>query len=341
MKCADQADWGQDGVQLRDMRTVRALAEAAPAPEAVERLSDRALMAAVENPDHSEAGRAAAAEALRARGLAPSRWRLKVPSFLSARDLDQGDRLFFGSGRAVRGAGAVFCAIALACFAATLFVRLPGFLPLQHVLAPLLLATAAVGGLVWFFAGIFRRSPARIVLLRQNAPRAFAVPLARMIRRELRPYGHIVSCADRDRDADPIANARQYRLLGQRMRDRVGLNLQAALTLRETVAIEPSPAWRELVAQLLIGSGDAIVIDLTQADEEPLPELPLVAAEGAGARTVFVALWGKVEAAQAVLRAAGFAQPCFYYAPDGEMQHRAAFRAALLAAMRATHGVAP
>lgn len=328
-------------MQLRDMRTVRALAEAAPAPEAVERLSDRALMAAVENPDHSEAGRMAAAEALRARGLAPSRWRLTVPSFLTARDLEQGERLFFGWGRAVRGAGVAVGVVALGMFAASLFVRPPSFPAGTASLSPLLFSVAIVGALVWFFGSIFRRKPARVVVLRQAVHRAFALPLRRMIGRELRPYGHVVTLSDHDERADPIVNARQYRLLGQRLRDRVGLNLQAALTRGEAVAIEPSPVWRELAAQLLIGSGDVILVDLTQADETLPPELALIASEGAGARTLFTALWGKAEAAEAVLRTAGFAHPCFYYAPDGEMQRRSQFRAALLAAMRAAHGRTP
>jgi hypothetical protein len=52
---------------------------------------------------------------------------------------------------------------------------------------------------------------------------------------------------------------------------------------------------------------------------------------------VFVSLWGKTEEAQAALSRLGFANSCFHYAPDGEIQRRAEFRAAVLAAMRATH----
>lgn len=73
-----------------------------PHPDEVERLSDRALRAAALNPDHSDGARAAAAEALRARRLSPEPWRVRVPSFLSARDLERGDQIFFGFWPAVR-----------------------------------------------------------------------------------------------------------------------------------------------------------------------------------------------------------------------------------------------
>jgi len=54
---------------------------------------------------------------------------------------------------------------------------------------------------------------------------------------------------------------------------------------------------------------------------------------------VFVALWGKLEEAEAALRERGISAVVHHYAPDGEIQRRPAFRAAMLAAMRATHHV--
>ena len=322
---------GMGGVQLRDMRTVRALREAAPDPGAAERLSDRALYAAVENPDHSEAGRAAAAEALRARGLAPQRWRLAAPGFVRAQDLANGERAFFGWGRALRRALAAIAALSFVALMVSLFVPLPS-------VAQFALAISGGAALLWLALTALRLHPARVVVLRRPTRDS---ALRRMIGRELRAYGHVIALGEGDEHADPIANARQYRLFAQRLGDRIGLNLQAPLSRAETLACDPAPGWRDLAVQLLTGSGDAVIVDLSHIADEPPPELAAIAEEGIGARCVFVALWGKADAAEAAVRAAGFAHPCFYYAPDGEMQRRPRFRAALLDAMRATHGVHP
>ena len=85
-----------------------------------------------------------------------------------------------------------------------------------------------------------------------------------------------------------------------------------------------------------MNSADAVVVDLTGAGEA---EWLLDAARGDGP-FVFVSLWGQGEGAQAALRQAGFDTDCHFYAPDGHMLQRAKFRAAMLAAMRAKHGVA-
>ncbi|HRE45325.1 MAG TPA: hypothetical protein PKY87_15320, partial [Terricaulis sp.] len=86
-------------MQLKDMRTAPALRADDPSREAAERLPDRVLIAAAQNPDHSDAGRAAAAAEARARNVSVTPWRLRVPGFLSAADLAKGERLFFGWGR--------------------------------------------------------------------------------------------------------------------------------------------------------------------------------------------------------------------------------------------------
>lgn len=82
-------------------------------------------------------------------------------------------------------------------------------------------------------------------------------------------------------------------------------------------------------------SSDAIVVDLSDGGSWALAAC--IQAEGAASRCVFVALWGRLEEAEAALRAAGLSQRVFPYAPDGEMQRRPLFRAAMLEAMRATH----
>ncbi|HVY87176.1 MAG TPA: hypothetical protein VG943_18735, partial [Caulobacterales bacterium] len=99
MGLEDQADWR---AVLRGMQTLRELRRETPGEIAAERLNDDVvLQGAAENPDHSEAGRKLAADALLKRG-APRHWRLRVPGFITAKDLERGPRLFFGFGRAVR-----------------------------------------------------------------------------------------------------------------------------------------------------------------------------------------------------------------------------------------------
>ncbi len=392
-------------MQLGDMRTVGALRGQEPAPEEIERLSDRVLGAAAQNPDHSEAARAAAAEALRARHITLEPWRLRVPSFITNGDLAKGDKLFFGWGRAVRKwSGALVFASLLGLFAAVAAheMTLDGLrdsLRAGHIAVDR--ARGAVQGIswadsaaylcinlftlsvvTWFFATIFRRKPARVLLLRKFNMRAASEPLERMLAQELRPYGHIASLSDKHikRDAfgwlgeailslsNPLAaiwfvlgmpvrfvwrlfdrsamgpavvlNARDYRNLAKRLRDRIGLNAQVALVSKEAFLVRTSDAWWRMVVRLLMESSDAIVVDLSQVTEGTAWELDVIAEEGAAARCVFVSLWGKLGDAEAALQERGIAAPVFYYAPDGEMQRRPRFRAAMLGAIRATHGVA-
>src|SRR5688572_4581040 len=103
MDAGDQAaDWR---TRLKGMRTVRGL-RAEPAQAGVtDRLSEAVLAAAPDNPDHSASGQAAARQALMARGVAPTPWRLRVPGFIKREQLEaKGERLFFGAGRTMRKA---------------------------------------------------------------------------------------------------------------------------------------------------------------------------------------------------------------------------------------------
>lgn len=384
MKSVDQADTGDHWrMQLREMRTRSVLRAAEPPLDEVRRLSDRELSAAAQNPDHSVAGRAAAEAELRARNVSIDRWRIHTPGFIQAQDLAQGERLFFGWGRAVRvwsGALvylALLGAVALAALdaAGAPFVSAPserqfGYLGLA-VLAPLA---------VWIAATALRRKPARVTLLRKFNERDLAEPLGRMIAKELRPFGHVAALSDtfirRERFgwvqgallslSNPVAaawflvglpirfvwrlfdrsamgpavvlNARDYRHLAKRLRDRIGLNLQVALVAREALLIRTSDAWWRMVARLLLESSDAVVVDLSQVSAGLAWELDLILQEGALKRCVFVSLWGKLDEAEAALKARGVDAPVFHYAPDGEIQRRRLFRAAMLEAMRATHG---
>lgn len=356
-----------------------------------ENASDDLLQAAVENPDHSEAGRAQAGAHLAARGLARRPWRLRVPGFFTAADLEKhGGRLFFGWGRALRrwtGWG-VYLTLA------GLFV-LVGFAVNAEDAGDLARAAhlqrigegiGAAWGLlllVWLAASAFRRKPARVLLLRKFNVRAIGDALSRMIAHELRPYGHVASLADKhirrsrfgwlsmalmapgnplaaawlligapvrfiyrlfDRSAmgpAVVLNARDYRNLARRLRDRIGLNLQVATISKEAFLVRTSDAWWKLVVRLLLDSSDVIVVDLSQVAEGTEWELAQIAAEAMAPRCVFVSVWGQEAAARAALARFDIIAPLHLYAPDGAMLKRAAFRAAMLGAMRATHGLAP
>src|SRR5690606_2098923 len=76
-------------------------------------------------PDHSAAGRAAAADAARARTVTVTPWRLTVPGFISAAQLARGDRLFFGWGRAARNLSGALIWLALLAMFACVIVAMP------------------------------------------------------------------------------------------------------------------------------------------------------------------------------------------------------------------------
>lgn len=414
MKGADQAasrgDWR---MHLRDMRTLSGLQNGAPPEDEIRRMPDRVLRAAVQNPDHSEAARAAAEAELRARSITAERWRLVVPGFIRAADLERrGDKLFFGWGRAVRvwSGRAVFallvglfvyaglalraeeqliadltaCVTAGACSQAYADAQIALLADAEPPIAAMAIAIGWLLALVtWFASTALRRYPARITLLRKFNERHLSEPLERMLAQSLRPYGHVATLSDRfirrsrfgwvqsalmslgnplaaiwfviglpvrfiwrlfDRSAmgpAVVLNARDYRNLANRLRDRMGLNVQTALVEKDAFMVRTSDAWWRMVVQLLMDSSDAIVVDLSQVTAGTAWELDVIAAEGAERRCVFVALWGKLEEAEAALAARGIDAVVHHYAPDGEIQRRPAFRAAMLAAMRATHHIAP
>jgi len=318
------------------MRTFGALRDAAPAPDEAERLSDRQLHAATANPDHSEAGRRAAGEALRARGFEPQHWRVRVPSFIDLADLARCKMLFFGWNHRARIASLTLVSLLLLASACSVVLQRIEFA------GPLLLA--ALGwGIVWVLAAAFRPKPARIVVVARPLPRRFAVSLRRMIHRELRPFGHIMAMAQRPGvvESAVVSNARDYRRLARRLHDRLGQNLRAMITNAVTLPVLANRRWRRMTQELLLDSADAIVVDMSCLRETSFAELALLREAGIEQRIVFVAIWGWVERAEAALRGAGLSQTCFAYAPDGEMQHRNGFRDAMLEAMLASQEARP
>src|SRR5690606_10662702 len=134
-----------------------------------------------------------------------------------------------------------------------------------------------------------------------------------------------------------VTSARDYRNLARRLRDRMGLNLQVAMVRKEAFLVRTSDAWWKMVVRLLMDSCDAIVVDLSQVTAGTAWELDVIVEEGAAGRCVFVALWGRLEDAEAALAARGIDAVVHHYAPDGELQRRRPFRAAMLQAMRITH----
>ncbi|MBX3510829.1 MAG: hypothetical protein KF700_06475 [Hyphomonadaceae bacterium] len=329
MNPADQADSGGDWrMHLRDMRTLGALRGQAPPADAIQRLSDRALRAAVHNPDHSEAARAGAAEALRARGIAVTPWRMRVAGLLRAGDLAQGERLFFGSGRRLRvwsGVAAVFCGALL--FALTGWALSSAGVDTDR--AMLAAGVLILPALIWAAATALRRRSARVFFAAPALNAATRAPLKRFIRRDVRPFGHVLLHAP----GGPIGSAAAYRAAAASMGNKLAMNLAAARPDGVAMRLGGTPAWAPFTYALGAESADVLIVDLSADAGEQIERVQAYAP-----RSVFVALWGRVEEAEAALRAAGLAQPCFYYAPDGEMQRRGAFRAAILDAMRATHG---
>ncbi len=134
-----------------------------------------------------------------------------------------------------------------------------------------------------------------------------------------------------------VLNARDFRNLARRLRDRIGLNLQVAFTSKEAFLVRTSDAWWRQVIRLFFDSSDVILVDLTKVTDGTAWELNTIRDENLSARCVFIALWGQVEEAQAALAARGLTNACHAYAPDGHMVDRHRFRAAMLGAMSATH----
>ncbi|MBS0384937.1 MAG: hypothetical protein JSS00_06270 [Proteobacteria bacterium] len=320
-------------MRFDDMRTVGALRLQEPPAGAVARMSDRALRAAAQNPDHSEAGRAAAADVLRARGLSMDRWDASAPGFLTPRDLARGDALFFGAGAQLRRAFGLAGLLSLLGLFAQLGVDSVGGRDIGGEALRTVLAIVAVGGGgAWLAASLFRRRPARVSVI---APaRHLGAPLRRFIRRELRAYGHVIMLAAATGDS-AVRSASAYRAMAARLRQRTAFNLRMLLSDREGLSVSADEAWRTLILGLLASSSDVVVVDLSDGGSWAWSRLQQL---GALRRAVFVADWGKHAGAAMALRALESEAPCFAYAPDGEVQRRSAFRAQMLKAMRAALG---
>ena len=345
MNGADQAaiegDWR---MHLRDMRTLRTLQNGAPAEDEIRRMPDRVLRAAVQNPDHSEAARAAAEAELRARSITAERWRLVVPGFLRARDLEKGEsalRSTWARGWS-KGLFVLFYLPIVAAVASQPFAR--------EVAAAVFVVLLLYAALQLLLIAL-RRHPVRVVLMRKLDQRHLSTPLDAAIRDDLIDYGHVIEFSDRHLPATQlnqisaghgaVLNARDYRNLALRLGNRTALNMRAALSGKCALKVRCTQAWWKTTAHLLGDSSDVLLVDLSQIASGAPWELDLVQELSAERRCVFIALWGKLEEAEAALAARGIDAVVHHYAPDGEFQRRPQFRAAMLAAARATHQVSP
>jgi hypothetical protein len=326
---ADAKNWRK---QLNAMRTLSALRPDNPDERrvnaALERTESEILSAAGHNPDHSEAGRVAARASLEARGAALAPWRLSVPGYVRAADLEKGPGLFFGWSAALRAVLLLIAAAAGAAFLTACFIAWPLIGPALAVFA------AALFG--WIVLSAWRLTPARLLVVRADERSAFTESFCAFVGTELSGFGHVWrwdAAAVKGPFAHKITSAADYRCLGFSLRDLTGRNLASATGVaRSCKPVTASPAWRGLTELLLRDSADVVVVDLSGAAESCATLLEDV--RGQGAR-VFVSLWGQGEAAEAALRGVGVNAHCHLYAPDGHALDKPALRAAILAAMRA------
>jgi hypothetical protein len=308
-----------------------------------------------------------------------------VGGFITASDLARGDKLFFGAGRAVRGAfgfltvltlfaafgvaftleqigertmapiydEAIDCAYHNVCPMISGTVKVPRVqhhrppappptvsvaqyrasmllrdrLLMAWQLSPWVVGAIAFPFFLWLFTSVFRGKPARVVVL--NAPLGVHTDLRKMIRRELRPYGHVIAVVEAQRGVDEDARLRTRIAT---VRTKVAMNLRAFFARATTLAVRATPEWRAATTQAFARASDAVIVDLSigvPADWGAIAQQ--------ASRCVFVSAWGRHEQAEAAFAALGAAGQCFFYAPDGEIQRRSQFRAAMLAAMRAAH----
>jgi hypothetical protein len=231
--------------------------------------------------------------------------------------LARGDKLFFGAGRTLRRSLGVLAGVAALALVGAIAAPALGVNVAPKIVLDVAAAASAFAAL-WFLASLFRLHPARLCLLRSNVQYG-----GDRFTHDLRPYGHVIVYRDRD------AKAPTARSVTSRLRNLLALNLRAMFCDRQTLTLD---AARELTP-LLAQAGDALIIDLSIGAPRDWDLL-----QPQASRCVFVSAWGQHEKAEAAFAALGLPGQCFFYAPDGEIQRRGLFRAALLEAMRRAHG---
>jgi hypothetical protein len=301
-----------------------------------------------------------------------------VPSFITAKDLARGDKLFFGAGRALRKASGFACFLVLIVSLvggyyleqsterylngyteATVMCGYDGICPgsrwgiqrrahapgetaqrareeiraeyrAESIRETIVLLTPAPVLLfvTWLLLNLFRGKPARVSFLSLPRGRTKA-DVRKMLRRELRPYGHLIAVRDA---VNGVSNDRRLRSYAKRIGDKFAMNWHAAFARTGAMLVSATSDWRLATTQLLARSSDVLIVDLSNGAPEEWNVI-----QPQASRCVFVSAWGQHERAEATFAALGVPGQCFFYAPDGEIQRRSQFRAAMLAAMRAAH----
>jgi len=247
--------------------------------------------------------------------------RLGAPaSFISAKDLVQGDKLFFGAGRMLRRGLATLSLLAGLGLMGAIALDVAGLRLGPASMFSFGAAALAFAGF-WVLASLFRLRPARVCYMRPDLPLGGA-----RFTHDLRPYGHVIAY----RTASNGAGKAKLGVVARRLSHRFALNLRNLFTDRQTLSLNAAPELTQMLAQ----ASDVLIVDLSAGAPR---DWDLIQPQAK--RCVFVSAWGQYEHAEAAFAALAAHGQCFYYAPDGEIQRRGQFRAAVLAAMRAAHGV--
>lgn len=227
----------------------------------------------------------------------------------------------------------------------------------------------------WMLTSFLRGQPARVLLLRKFNDKKLAKAMEYVIQSELRPFGHVSTLSDqfirrsrwgwlgriiptnifhavlivvwlpirlvlrqfnRARYGPPyVGSARDFCNLATRLRDRIGLNIEVAMTSKEAFIVRSHDKWWKEVVALLMGSADVVVVDLSNVTSGTEWELERLDRLDLFDRAVLTAHEERMtEAREAVMRFPGAANKhIFSYDKYGNVVERDAFRTAMLETM--------
>ncbi|MGD2133174.1 MAG: hypothetical protein PVI23_10305 [Maricaulaceae bacterium] len=169
---------------------------------------------------------------------------------------------------------------------------------------------------LWLVLKTLRRQPARVLLLRTLDDKPIAKTAENLIENHLLAFGHVITFADShfrpaqfawfwrlistgpvglvltivtlpvklilrlfNRAKSGLAKVRsagEFRSLAWRLRDRLGINYNVAVSSKDTFMVRPSDAWRAQTAALLVGSAHVVLLDLTGFTDARTWELDLL-----------------------------------------------------------------
>ena len=205
---------------------------------------------------------------------------------------------------------------------------------------------------MWFLASIWRRQPARILLLRKFNNKKLGKAMANVITTEMRPFGHVLTLEDKHIkgqsffgirwiSSNPIyavvslpwlpfrmllrqfdrtkwgpawvGSARDLRCLAFRLRNRMSLNLEVAWKAKqEAFIVRTSDDWWQEVIALMMHSADVIVVDLSEVTSGTQWELERMDRLQEWRRAVFTAKADRLANARQVLASFAWNNPHIY-----------------------------